>query len=302
MPRSTWLRVIIAALAVGCAATQAKANFYRDLARSLQFAGFQIQGVKNPITQGGLLNVTQTFRGAPIDFGVTELNLVGTVRSQVAWDRRPLPSLTFVLDSAGSPLQYALTHNLGLQDFVVRNTEDDPFAEITFSMVTEVNALGFYDMLVNISNTGEFQTDGLLGEESGTLDFDIGPINLSGHIVADLLAALTDPLYAQAGVDNPFHEFSLRATRQRNGIDSEQISQIEQKVAAGKPITDAEAGLLATDEVLRTILGQSLTAALLAQISSGNLGTQVPGLTQTPEPASILLLAAGLCCLRRKRP
>jgi hypothetical protein len=165
-----------------------------------------------------------------------------------------------------------------------------------------VNALGFYDMIVNISNTGEFQADGLLGEDSGTLDFDIGPINLSGHIFADLLAALTDNLYAQAGVENPFREFSLRATRQRNGIDPEQIAQIEQKVSTGKPITDAEASLLATDEVLRSILGQSITAALIAQSGLSNLGAQLSMPNETPEPASILLLAAGLCCLYRRRP
>jgi len=292
------IKVAAALLVVCCATTEARASFFRDVVRGLQFGGFTVQGQKNILTDGAEVSITQTFFGQPIDFGVTELSLSGTLRSQVIWGRKPIPTFEFFMDTANAPLSYMLRRNTGMEDFLAQG-------DININALAEVNGLGFYDLIVNITNNGEFETEGLFGEGGGTLEFDVGPINVSGHIFADLLGSLLAPVFEARGETNPFREFSLRATRERSGIDAAEIEQIEQKLVDGEQITSEEASLLVTDDLIRKILGQGGSLESLLSGQAGSLmgeggGAAILG-EPVPEPTALMLLGAGLCCALRRR-
>ncbi|HUW81417.1 MAG TPA: hypothetical protein VMZ31_01325 [Phycisphaerae bacterium] len=287
MAQSRWVAVFATVATFGAAASPAQAMFFRDVARALQYAGFTVEGQRNILTDGAVVNISQRFFGQPLNFGQTELTPNGQLRAQVGWDRRPIPALQFFMDTGNAPLNYELRRNFGMQDFLATG-------ELQLSIGTEFNALGFYDTIVGINNTGTFETEGLFGENSGHMDFDVGPINISGNVVADVLAAVFDAL--ALGEDNPFREFSLRSTREKNGIDPEQIAQIEAALAAGEQITGEQASLLATDSVIQGLfgLGDPQDGALQF-VDSENPQSDAAGVPMTtPEPITALLVVAGL--------
>mgnify|MGYP001062623595 CR=1 FL=1 len=292
MAQSRWVAVFAAVVTFGAAASPAKAMFFRDVARSLQYAGFTVQGQRNIITNGAVVNISQQFTGQPLNFGQTELIPSGQLRAQVGWDRRPIPALQFFMDTGNSSLNYQLRRNFGMQDFLATG-------ELQLSIGTEINALGFYDTIVDINNTGTFETEGLFGENDGHMDFDVGPIDISGNVVADLLAAVFDAL--APGEDNPFREFSLRSTREKNGVDSEEIAQIEAALAAGEQITDRQASLLATDSVIQNLFGLGDPEDGVIQFTDVASPDAAGVPMATPEPVTALLVVAGLACIAGRR-
>jgi hypothetical protein len=291
MAQSRWVAVFAAVATFGAAASPAQAMFFRDVARALQYAGFSVQGQRNILTDGAVVNISQRFFGQPLNFGQTELSPSGQLQAQVGWDRRPIPALQFFMNTGNSPLNYELRRNFGLQDFLATG-------QLQLSIGTEINALGFYDTIVDINNTGTFETDGLFGENSGHMDFDVGPIDISGNVVADVLAAVFDAL--APGEENPFREFSLRSTREKNGIDPEQIAQIEAALAAGEQITDQQASLLATDSVIQSLFGLGDPQDGAIQFTDAT-GPQSAVPMTTPEPITALLVAAGLIGIAGRR-
>ena len=294
MAQSRWVAVFATVATFGAAAGPAQAMFFRDVARALQYAGFAVQGQRNILTDGATVNISQRFLGQPLNFGQTELVPSGQLRALVGWDRRPIPALQFFMDTGNAPLNYELRRNFGMQDFVATG-------ELQLSIGTEFNALGFYDTIVAINNTGTFETEGLFGENSGHMDFDVGPIDISGNVVADVLAAVFDAL--APGEENPFREFSLRSTREKNGIDPEQIAQIEAALAAGEQITEEQASLLATDSVIQSLFGQGDSEDGAIQFTDA-VGPQSDAAAMpmtTPEPITALLVAAGLIGIAGRR-
>lgn len=292
MARSRWVAVFAVMVTFGAAASTARANFFRDVARSMQYAGFTVQGQRNRLTDGAVVNISQRFTGQPLNFGQTELTPSGQLRAQVGWDRRPIPALQFFMDTGNSPLNYQLRRNFGMQDFLASG-------ELQVSMGTEINALGFYDTIVDINNTGTFETEGLFGENDGHMDFDVGPIDISGNVVADVLAALFDAV--APAEDNPFREFSLRSTRERNGIDSEEIAEIEAALAAGEEITDRQASLLVTDSVIQSLFGLGDPEGAVIEFTDA-VSPDAAGVPMTtPEPVTALLVVAGLACIAGRR-
>jgi len=292
MTRSRWVAVFATVVTFGAATSPARANFFRDVARSLQYAGFTVQGQRNILTDGAVVNISQQFFGQPLNFGQTELIPRGQLGAQVGWDRRPIPALQFFMDTGNSPLNYQLRRNFGMQDFLATG-------ELQLSIGTEINALGFYDTIVDISNTGTFETEGLFGENDGHMDFDVGPIDISGNVVTDVLAAVFDAV--APGEANPFREFSLRSTRERNGIDSEEIAEIEAALVAGEEITEHQASLLATDSVIQSLfgLGDPEDGAIQFTDATSPDAAGVP--MTTPEPVTALLVVAGLAYIAGRR-
>jgi hypothetical protein len=292
MAKSLWVAAFATVVTLGAAASPARANFFRDVARSLQYAGFTVQGQRNILTDGAVVNISQQFFAEPLNFGQTELIPSGQLRAQVGWDRRPIPALQFFMDTGNSPLNYQLRRNFGMQDFLATG-------ELQLSIGTEINSLGFYDTIVDINNTGTFETEGLFGENDGHMDFDVGPIDISGNVVADLLAAVFDAL--APGEDNPFREFSLRSTREKNGIDSEDIAEIEAALAAGEEITDRQASLLVTDSVIQSLFGLGDPEDAVIQFTDAASPDAAGVPMATPEPVTALLVVAGLACIAGRR-
>ena len=105
MARSRWVAVFAAVIMFGAAASTARANFFRDVARSMQYAGFTVQGQRNILTDGAVVNISQRFFSQPINLGQTELIPSGQLGAQVGWERRPIPALQFFMDTGSSPLR-----------------------------------------------------------------------------------------------------------------------------------------------------------------------------------------------------
>jgi len=291
---------------VGLAIAMGGSAFAEDrnnLATTLDFIGFDLIGQRNPLNGGIDFLATSNFDGTPFDFGVVDLSLNGPLSLQVSTGERFVPFFDISLTTAvngntdATPLGYVFNTDLGAQSSQVSGTV---LADVDFSL----NSLGFYDLGITYSSRQNVTKDGLLANDGTTNDFDLGPINISGNVYADVLAILTDPIFNQAGQTNPFERFSGRA----------QLSEILQASA-----TDVQTALAdGSDPSEAAAAGKRYAAA---QYGFGNGGTP-PGNGYgqgngngggngntnggaVPEPAVLLLMLLGVPAIvlhpRRRR-
>lgn len=196
--------------AVLVAGADARAEVKKNLGTALDFAGFDLQGQRNPLSGGIDFLATNTFDGAPFDFGAWDLSLSGPLSLQVSTGGRFLSQFNVSLTTAvngrtdATPLSYTLNSDIGAQSTQISGTM---LADVDFSL----NGLGFYDLSITYSSRQNVTKDGLLANDGTTNDFDLGPINISGNLFADALMILTDPFFGSAGRPNPFEPFSGRA-------------------------------------------------------------------------------------------
>jgi hypothetical protein len=174
---------------------------------------------------------------------------------------------------------------------------------------TQINALGFYDQQFQISNRGTFETDGYLVRDSGTLAFDAGPIDISGNIFIDAVAAVTEPFFVAAGTINPFSKLTGRATKAAELKAS--ADELRSRIQAGEMLTDQEIATLVNNTILAAMLGGQPTDNLFDGLmlpddlfSEGP--TAVAGYYEAfavpaPEPGTALGALAGLVLLARRR-
>jgi len=177
---------------------------------ALDFVGFDLIGQRNPLSGGIDFLATNDFNGAPFDFGAWDLSLDGPLSLQVSTGGRFLSqfdvSFTTAVNGSGNatPLSYVFNGDVGAQSSQVSGTV---LADVDFSL----NGLGFYDLSIFYSSRQNVTNEGSLANGSSTRDFDLGPINVSGNLYADVLAILTDPFFDSTGQVNPFERFSGRA-------------------------------------------------------------------------------------------
>jgi len=182
----------------------------QKVATVLDFVGFDLIGQRNPLSGGIDFLATSNFDGALFDFGAADLSLSGPLSLQVSTGGRLLPQFDVSLTTAvngrtdATPLSYVFNTDIGAQSSQVSGTV---LADVNFSL----NGLGFYDLGITYSSRQNVTKDGLPANGTTTNDFDLGPINISGNLYADVLAMLTDPIFNQAGQTNPFDSFSGRA-------------------------------------------------------------------------------------------
>ena len=182
----------------------------QKVATVLDFVGFDLIGQRNPLSGGIDFLATSNFDGALFDFGAADLSLSGPLSLQVSTGGRLLPQFDVSLTTAvngrtdATPLSYVFNTDIGAQSSQVSGTV---LADVNFSL----NGLGFYDLGITYSSRQNVTKDGLPTNGGTTNDFDLGPINISGNLYADVLAILTDPLFSGAGQTNPFERFSGRA-------------------------------------------------------------------------------------------
>lgn len=290
------------AFVVGLAGVQtAHAELYRDVARGLALFDFRFAGERNILGDGFTVFADAFYNNRRFNFGLADLTLTGQLRSSFSYTECILPAVEFGLSTGGSPLTYIFNINTGAQDLTATG-------RVLINMSVDVNALGFYDQTIQISNRGQFATDGLGFADDGTLDFDIGPINVSGNIFADLIAALTEPIFAAQGVENPFAKFSSRATKAAELEKS--TDELRARIAAGEILSDQEIATLVNNTILAAVLtgqstdhlfdGLNLPASFMQDVLGENGHTAVAA-SIVPEPTSALLLAPALLLLRRRR-
>ena len=271
----------------------------QKVATALDFVGFDLIGQRNPLSSGIDFLATNTFDGALFDFGAADLSLSGPLSLQVSTGGRFLSQFDVSLTTAVNgrsdaiPLSYEFNTDIGAQSSQVSGTV---LADVDFSL----NGLGFYDLGITYSSRQNVTKDGLLANGGTTNDFDLGPINISGNLYADVLAILTDPIFDRAGQANPFEKFSGRA----------QLSEILLQASA----TDLQTALADGSDPS----GDASTAKGYAVLQKkiGNGGTQPGngfgrgngngngngnGGAPVPEPAVLVLMLLGVPAIVLRR-
>lgn len=155
------------------------------------------------------------------------------------------------------PIGYNISLNTGIQD-----TEWG--GNILIDQRANINALGFYDVEFRLVNNGEMTTDGVFAADEVVTDFDTGPINVSGHIVLDLLAGLFQN-NGNAATAAPFAIGSGAA--QRDIV----VDELMAKLDAGERLTDDEVSLLVENMFVTAILDDPIGTLL------NGLPTTIPG-------------------------
>ncbi len=294
---------LVAALLVAVApAGLARADVFGDILVGLDFAGFQYQSDFNPLSQGHSFTAARNFQNTQLDFGFTDLTLTGPVSASFTTASRGIRSLDFSLigGTTANPLFYSYTSDIGANRVQVDGST-------VFNLGGSVNQFGWYDLTFQFSNRQTQNSIGRFTNPDGeTIDFDIGPIDVSGNLFADLLATLTDPFYEAAGYENIFATFSGRTMRE-DSLEST-VSQLQARLKSGENLTKQEVSDLVSRAMESRIRGDDVPDLSFLNMS----GSYDPVVAQpivlpqqaqrlVPEPSSLALLLIPACLLRRPR-
>lgn len=285
--------------------TPAQAKFFGKVANSLALFDVRVIGEQNVLGDGYEFTAFANYNNRTFDFGLMDLTLTGNVVGTVGYTMRGIPAASFSLNTGGAPLNYTFDFNSGVQDLLATG-------RVFVDIDTEINALGFYDQTFLISNRGTYQSDGFIVRDSGTLDFDAGPIVVSGNVFIDILAAVTEPFYAGTGTENPFSKLTGRATKAAELQAS--ADGLRARLEAGQVLTDAEIATLINNTVIAAMLGGKPTDNLFDNLilpdgildagKAAMMDINGADLLPVPEPTSWVLLGlavAPLIRLRRRR-
>ena len=293
--RLVWCAVL---LSTGLPLGTAQAELWGDVLVGLDYAGFQYNAQRNPLSQGVTVQTFRNFQNTRLDFGTTEMVLTGPVVAQFTTASRGMRNLDFTISfgAEGNPLLYTYESDVG-------STAVRVDGSTVFNVDGSINQFGWYDFEFQLSSrqtassTGRFAN---LDEEF--IDYDIGPINVSGNIFADLLATMTDPFFASTGYENFFASFSGRTAR-GNALEST-VSTLKAKAATGQNLSKrevaelvrmaAEARFHGDDMPSLDFLGQSAVQSV--EITT----TYAPNIV--PEPSSLLLLLVPAVAWLGRRP
>ncbi len=279
------------------------AGLPNDILTGLNLLDYRFQLQKNYLGKGWDFDTAAFYSGQTFRFGLADLTLGATSPSSVAistgFTTRGLPAARFSMTTS-QPLSYTLNANYGFQDLTATGN-------ILIDIDTTINALGFYDLTFQLSNRGTFQTEGFAGADQGTLDFDAGPIVVSGNLYADVLAVLTQPFFTASGTENPFAKFSQKAVRGLpEGMDLNSITDL---TAVGSD----DIGRAVNNAIIASLLGQEPSKDLFTKLILPDAlqltdlvqaETEGASLQQVPEPATVALIALGslaMCWPRRRK-
>ncbi len=278
----------------------ARAEFYQDVIRGFELFGYRFSLERNLLGDGWDATAIADYSGGrTFNLGVADVTLTGAVFATGGYTLRGIPRGHFTVTTAGAPLAYTYDFNLGLQDTTFTGS-------VLINIDTDVNLLGFYDQTFQISNRGTFETDGLLGDDSESLDYDLGPVNVSGNAYADALAAMTQPLFDFAGTENPFAKFSSRATRVASLTET--ADELRARIASGDILSDEEMAMLINCSMLTSMLSPDGSgnpfdglSELDELLETGTRSPETDGYSESstvPEPPTLFLLVLGMAGLR----
>jgi len=288
--------------AVLAPAAVANAGLQQDLRIGLNLFDYQFGFQRNVLGDGWDFQAVAFYGGQTYDMGVAQLTLgatsSSTVRLSAGYTTRGLPAANFSLLTDGAPLSYTLDANYGFQDFTATG-------DILVNVDTRINALGFYDQTFQISNRGTYETDGFGPTDSGTLDFDVGPIVVSGNVFVDIAAALTQPFFTATGTENPLAKLSQQATK-ITGLEN--VDDIVAKGNAGQTLSEEEVGKLVNNTILSAMIGSEPSADIFDSLmvpadlfEKGGDPTLANPMLTVPEPATVGLLALALAFFPPRR-
>ena len=290
--------LVVALMLAACwPATIAWGDAWDDVMVGLDYAGFQFGGRRNPLSQGLELQTGRNFQNTVLDFGFNQLTLTGPVTASFTTANRGFRSVDFSISAGaqGNPLTYIYESDVGGTGLRVEGST-------LFNVAGSVNQFGWYDLQFewsvrqSSSSTGRYSNS-----DNELMDFDIGPIDVSGNLFADLLATVTDPFFESTGSENIFAAFSGRTARE-NALQST-VSELRAKAAAGLPLSKQEVRELVRMAAEARIHGDDVPSLGFLQQPDLRVveasGTMMPQVV--PEPSTLaLLLIPALVCLRRR--
>ncbi len=210
--------------------------------------------------------------------GLADVTLQGSVETGVSFTRRILPSVEFASKSLNGPLKYSIRTHGGLENGPITG-------QILVDNSGSINLFGAYSLHVSMSGRG---LDPNTGE---TLDFDLGPIDISGNIFLDFLNG-TNPL-------NRMKDATAAQAKSRN------VASLRSKAAAGEMLSDDEMMSLIEATLPSAFLNDSAIEAIAKSLRDGaQEGEKDRGGLRAlaiPEPGTLLLLGAPLLLLCRRR-
>jgi hypothetical protein len=269
---SRWGFCVAVSLSV---ASAAQAGLFKNTVRALEYAGFNFIGEKNPLSGGADLALVRNFNNETLDFGATELTLTGPLQFTFSTGGRGLEVLDVSLSTNNRPLTYSLITDVGGQ-----KTQVD--GNFLLNATGSMNSFGWYDFEFQYSVREQIIQDGRFANSEEFMDFDIGPIDVSGNIFADMLAVLFDPLFTSLGTENIFASFSGRY---------QAMEELNRRLA------DSRLSALGLDSLGQ--MSASMVPAepmVLAEVSANP--------SYVPDPSTLLLLLGGapvVYALRRRR-
>jgi hypothetical protein len=142
-----------------------------------------------------------------------------------------------------APLHYDLSFTTGVQDYNWNGN-------ILVDSNGKVNALGFYDLTLRVTNVGNATADGVVLQDESVTDFDTGPVHVSGNIVFDAIASFFQADGA-LGAAAPFRILS-GATKDKN--TDELLARLE----AGEKLSDDDMGYLLQQMFITAFLNDPL--------------------------------------------
>jgi len=265
-------------------ATPVRADLFSSVVLGLDAAGFNVTGGSNPLSGGRHTQIDRTFVGETLDFGATELQLLGPISMSFGHGGRTIRTFDLSFSTQGQPFQYIYSADTGGQETLISGS----FAlDGDFS----INSFGFYDLTMFFSSRQDIDTQGRFSNVEGAeQELDLGPVDISGNIFADVLAVLLDPVFEAAGAENIFASFSSRG-----GLDQSLFSAIQ-----GLP-TNAGGGLSLRSGASGSIdVGQG--AGTIPEFAFVGVGYDPVGsVIPIPEPASACLLLAGLATIAARQ-
>ena len=199
---------LLAVLCVLLSPVTTQADLWENVAIGLDYAGFDFRGQTNPLSGGAAFGVNNRFDGTPLDFGSGSIALQGPISMEFATGGRGLSNLDISFQTAMSnadppePLAYSVVFDAGGQ-------ETNVFGTVYLDGNFSINGFGFYDLHLDYSSRQTIAGEGRFDNDTQTNDFDLGPIDISGNIFADILAMIFEPLFGDN--PSPFDSFSGRA-------------------------------------------------------------------------------------------
>ncbi|HUU83938.1 MAG TPA: PEP-CTERM sorting domain-containing protein [Phycisphaerae bacterium] len=278
-------------------ANTASAGAFGDVLVALEYAGFQGATQRNPLSNGFSTGIARNFNNTPLDFGPTDLTLTGPVNLSVTTSNRGYRTLDFNLTAGApnNPLFYNFLSDTGGNQVQIDGSQ-------ILNVVGSVNAFGWYDFQFQYSSRQTASSTGRFANSDGdVMDYDIGPINISGNLFADLIATVTDPFYEAAGYENIFATFSGRTARE-NALDST-VSKLRAKMATGIDLTSEEVSRLMTMATTSSLHGDDVPGLGFLNLSYSDdpYNEVLVSRNAVPEPATVAMLLLAGCCMAARR-
>lgn len=265
------------------AGSPAHGDWTNNVLLGLEEAGFQFTGGPNPLSNGGDVQITRNFQGETLDFGAMELSLNGPITTNFAYSNRIIRTVDMSFSTLGQPLQYVYNADTGGQQVTVAGS-------FALDGNLSINQFGFYDLSFDLSSRQDIFQEGRFRNADGEeQDFDLGPVDVSGNIFADMLASVFDPFFDATNTVNIFANFSGRTERE---VKLENAARrLEAKLASGQQLTSHEVSAFMTDSLEAQVHGDRVPSMAFLDLSYGSSITgSGSGGGPIPEPSTLVLL------------